>query len=167
MLSARRSSKDASATRAELAARHGETFDVAGRPEAAFPSPAQLLGVAVVDGVSADRLDRLHGVADAALAGRLDVERLTAFEPAEAMVELQAIPGIGPFYSELIVARATGLTDVLPMQEPRVRELAGQLYGLRAVPTEGEYRRLAEPWRPFRTWAAVLIRAVGPRLLPP
>ena len=81
------------------------------------------------------------------------------------MAGLQAIPGIGPFYSALIVIRGTGFTDVLPIGEPRLRALATRLYGLPAEPDDAGLRALAEPWRPFRTWAAVLIRAAAARVL--
>jgi DNA-3-methyladenine glycosylase II len=39
-----------------------------------------------------------------------------------------------------------------------------KLYGLPGPPGPDEVARLAEPWRPFRTWAAVLIRAASSRL---
>jgi DNA-3-methyladenine glycosylase II len=42
--------------------------------------------------------------------------------------------------------------------------LAGELYGLGHDATPEEFRQLAERWRPFRTWATVLLRAAGPRL---
>jgi DNA-3-methyladenine glycosylase II len=81
------------------------------------------------------------------------------------MTELQAIKGIGPFYSALIVIRGTGFTDVLPVNEPRLLTLTASLYNLPDPPSEPEFRALSEPWRPYRTWAAVLIRAATPRLL--
>jgi len=39
------------------------------------------------------------------------------------------------------------------------------LYGLEEPVEADRFARLAEPWRPLRTWAVVLIRAAGPRLL--
>ena len=80
------------------------------------------------------------------------------------MAELQQINGIGPFYSALIVIRGTGFTDVLPVQEPRILALTTQLYQLDAPPGPQEFARIAEPWRPFRTWAVVLIRAAAGRI---
>ncbi len=68
------------------------------------------------------------------------------------------LPGIGPFYSALIVVRACGLADVLP-DEPHVREAAERLYE-RSL-TDAEFTELAEGWRPFRTWVSVLLRAIG------
>jgi DNA-3-methyladenine glycosylase II len=81
------------------------------------------------------------------------------------MAGLQALNGIGPFYSALIVIRGTGFADVLPVGEPRVLDLTARLYELDAPPSEAEFRALAQPWKPLRTWAAVLIRAAADRVL--
>jgi DNA-3-methyladenine glycosylase II len=151
--------------RALLSEAHGRTFDLAGQRLAAFPTPSQLLRVGSFPGLPPEKIERLHGVARAALEGRLDVSALKDLGPDAAMAELQTIKGIGPFYSALIVIRGTGFTDVLPVSEPRALALVAQLYNLPEPPTEDQFRALAEPWRPFRTWATVLIRAAGPRLL--
>lgn len=165
VLSARRPARQMRQVRQRLSEAHGELFDLAGEPLAAFPSPRQLLSVASFPEIPEDKLRRLHGVAHAALDGRLDVGHLTALGPEQAMAEVRQITGIGPFYSELIVIRGTGFTDVLPSSEPRVLELAARLYGLDAPPGPAQFEAIAEPWRPFRTWAVVLIRAAAGRIL--
>jgi DNA-3-methyladenine glycosylase II len=164
VLSARRPARQMQQIRQRLSEAHGEVFELAGQRLAAFPSPRQLLSVPSFPGVPQDKIRRLHGVADAALAGTLDVGNLRALGPAQAMAELQQINGIGPFYSALIVIRGTGFTDVLPVQEPRALALTAQLYQLDAPPGPEEFARIAEPWRPFRTWAVVLIRAAAGRI---
>jgi DNA-3-methyladenine glycosylase II len=164
VLSARRPAPQMQQVRRQLSEAHGEVFELAGERLAAFPSPRQLLSVPSFPGIPPDKLRRLHGVADAALAGRLDVDHLMALGPEQATAELQQINGIGPFYSALVVIRGTGFTDVLPTGEPKVLALAAELYQLDAPPGPAEFARLAEPWRPFRTWAAVLIRAAARRV---
>jgi len=164
VLSARRPARQMQQIRRRLSEAHGEVFELAGERLAAFPSPRQLLSVPSFPGIPQDKIRRLHGVADAALAGRLDVGHLTALGPERAMAELQQINGIGPFYSALVVVRGTGFTDVLPVQEPRALELTAQLYQLDAPPGPDEFAKIAEPWRPFRTWAVVLIRAAAGRI---
>ena len=57
---------------------------------------------------------RLQAVAAAAQRGDLDVDRLVALGPEAAQQAVQELPGIGPFYSALIVVRACGFVDVLP-----------------------------------------------------
>jgi DNA-3-methyladenine glycosylase II len=165
VLSARRPARQMMQARDRLSRAHGQVFDLAGEQLAALPTPGQLLAIDSFPGIPADRMPRLHGVARAALDGRLDAARLLDQGPERAMAGLQALDGIGPFYSSLIVIRGTGFTDVLPVGEPRALDLAGRLYQLGAPPSEAEFRKLAEPWKPLRTWAVVLIRAAGPRLL--
>ena len=78
---------------------------------------------------------------------------------------MQRLRGIGPFYAGLIVLRATGFADApLPMPEPKVLGHAARLYGLPAPPTLEAFTALAEAWRPFRTWATVLVRLAGERM---
>jgi DNA-3-methyladenine glycosylase II len=165
VLSARRPARQMMAVRALLSEAHGRTFELAGQRLAAFPTPSQLLRVSAFPGLPPEKIERLHGVARAALEGRLDVSALKDLGPDAAQTELQTIKGIGPFYSALIVIRGTGFTDVLPHNEPRALDLVAHLYHLPQPPTEPEFRALAEPWRPFRTWATVLIRAAAPRIL--
>lgn len=164
VLSARRPASQMAEVRRRLSEDHGAVFQVAGQRLAALPTPEQLLGVTGFPGIPDLKLRRLHAVAEAALRGDLDCARIRAMEPEEAMLDLQRLEGIGPFYSALIVVRATGHADVLPENEPQALALAGELYGLGHDATPAELRELAERWRPFRTWATVLLRAAGPRL---
>jgi DNA-3-methyladenine glycosylase II len=161
VVSARRSGRSAATIRDRLARAHGRVFELAGRELAALPTPDQLLTVTEVDGLPADRLRRLHGVAELARGGGLDADRLQDMGPDEATTWLQQLEGIGPFYASLIVLRATGFCDVLVDSEPRLLALIQQLYGLEETPTPVQLAAIAEAWRPRRTWAAVLIRAAG------
>ena len=163
VISARRARAQGIALRRRLSEAHGAAFELAGRTEVALPTPAQLLAVDGFPGLPADRIPRLHAIARAALDGFLDIERLVALDPETAMSELQTLPGIGPFYSALIVVRACGHADVLSTQEAHSREAIRDLYGLDHVPSDAELAQRAEAWRPFRTWAAVTLRAVGSR----
>jgi DNA-3-methyladenine glycosylase II len=165
VLSARRPAAQMALVRDRLSRAHGRTFELAGAEQAALPTPEQLLAVEEFPSIPPDKLARMHGVARAAQDGWLDVDRLRTLGPEVATAEVQRIRGIGPFYASLIVIRAVGFTDVLPREEPKLRELVGRLYGLDAPAGPDELERIAQPWRPFRTWASVLVRAAGSRLL--
>jgi DNA-3-methyladenine glycosylase II len=167
IVSARRARPQGIRVRARLAEQDGNVFELAGEQVAAIPTPSALLGVEAVPGLPADRIPRLHAIAEAARQGLLATHRLTALAPEEALADLQRLPGIGPFYSRLVLFRACGLTDVLAAEEPRSREAIGTLYGFDHEPTDTELTELAERWRPFRTWATVMIRAIGGRLQTP
>jgi DNA-3-methyladenine glycosylase II len=103
-------------------------------------------------------------VARAALDGALDAAGLAAMDPAAAITRLRELPGIGPAYATLIMARATGVTDMLTFSEPRMAEYVSHFYGLGLAPaTLEQLAELSREWRPFRTWAAVLLRVAGDR----
>jgi DNA-3-methyladenine glycosylase II len=164
VVSARRPRSQGIALRQRLGELHGTTFELAGQPTAAVPTPSALRAVEAVPGLPADRIPRLNAIAEAAQQGRLSPERLRALPPAEAAAELQRLPGIGPFYSSLIVIRALGHADVLAAEESHARSAVEELYGIDHELTAGELEQLAEGWRPFRTWVMVSARALGGRL---
>lgn len=164
VLSARRPARQMAQVRERLSAAHGTGFELAGQRWHAFPIPRALLAVAEFPGIPELTLTRLHAVARAAVDGRLDVDRLVALGPDEAAAELRELPGIGPFYASLVVARGCGLADVLVVNEATALDAMARLYGLPGPPTPTQVAKLAERWRPFRTWAAVLLRAATSRL---
>ena len=165
ILSARRPANQMSEVRRRLSEAHGRTFELAGQPLAAFPTPEQLLGVREFPGLTSDKFSRMHGVARAALNGDLDVDRLRRLGPDACSADLQRLKGLGPFYASLVTIRAVGFTDVLPTQEPQLRSLVAQLYGWDSPRTDADFEALAESWRPWRTWVSVLIRAAGSRAI--
>ena len=155
VLNARMPAARARAMRDGLARQHGAVLEVAGEALPAFPLPEALLAVREPPrGVPEEKLRRLHAVAGAALAGRLDADALLALPRDKALARLQEIRGVGPFSARLVLIRGTGATDVPATEEPRVRARIAELYGAAADP-----EAVAEGWRPFRTWASVLLRS--------
>jgi DNA-3-methyladenine glycosylase II len=163
VIAARRQRRQAMVIRRQLSEAHGAIFTLGGTQLAAFPVPAALQAVAEVRGLDATRVGRLRAVAEAALAGDLDVDRLRALDPNDARQAVQRLPGIGPFYANLIVIRALGHADLLPLDEPRLATAVGSLYDLRGAATTADLERIGEAWRPYRTWASVLIRVAADR----
>jgi DNA-3-methyladenine glycosylase II len=67
-------------------------------------------------------------------------------------------------YATLILLRATGATDVLTLTEPHLPGYVAHFYDLgHPAATAQELQAIADRWRPFRTWAAVLVRVAGER----
>lgn len=135
----------------------GDRPTVDGRPYASFPRPERLLGLREIPGVSAQKTSWLHGLARAALDGRLDTERLRAMPREAALEALRELPGIGPWTSEAIRLRGCGVADELPVNEEMSLSAAAALYGRERV-DRAELETLAEAWRPYRMWAVVLLR---------
>lgn len=165
IISARRHRGQAAVIRDRLSAELGRTFTLAGEQTPAFPLPHRLLKADSLRGVARNRVEWLHAVARAALDGALEPATLAAMEPERALEHLRKLPGIGPTYATLILVRSAGVTDTLTFAEPRLPAYVAHFYGTGAVPaSRAELERVAGGWRPFRTWAAVLLRVAGDQL---
>jgi DNA-3-methyladenine glycosylase II len=164
VLSARRPAGQMADVRRRLSEAHGRSFEVAGQTLASLPTPEQLLAVAEWPGLPEVKIRRLHGVAVAAIEGRLDAGRLRAMETDEARTALCRLAGIGPFWADLILIRASGHADLLPSGEPRLNGLLAELYHLPGPPDPDDLIAMGEAWRPLRTWVAVLVRAAARRV---
>jgi DNA-3-methyladenine glycosylase II len=121
-----------------------------------FPAPAQLLRVKAVAGLNDEKLARLHGVAEAAIEGKLDADRLRAMPEARALLELEELRGVGPWTAAHILYRGAAVTDAAPTSEPRVLHGFADAYGKKQATVE-EFVRKAEQWRPFRMWVCILL----------
>jgi DNA-3-methyladenine glycosylase II len=165
IISARRYRGQAAIIRDRISAELGQTFTIAGAQVHAFPLPHRLLEADEIPSVAPVRVRWLQAVARAALDGALAPAALSAMEPAQALEHLQRLSGIGPGYATLILLRATGVADVMTFTEPRLPGYVAHFYGTGPGPAApAELDRISQAWRPYRTWASVLIRVAGDRL---
>ena len=147
---------------AELVRAHGERVALEGEPIGVFPRPDRPLDVRAIDGLPTVKVDRLHGIANAALEGKRDAERLRALGNERALQALRFLPGIGPFWASGIYLRACGIVDVFP-EEPIAIAALGHLHGLGDRPTAAKLQELTNMYRPFRMWIAFLLRVAASR----
>jgi DNA-3-methyladenine glycosylase II len=127
-----------------------------------FPTPRELLDLRSLRGLATVKIDRLHGVARAALEGQLDAERLRALGDDEAPAHLRRISGIGPFWSSGIYLRACGVPDVFP-DEPLAIAALARVFRLGPSPSAEAIRQVTDRFRPFRMWACFLLRVADAR----
>ncbi|AEM80939.1 DNA-3-methyladenine glycosylase family protein [Streptomyces violaceusniger] len=156
----------AAAIKARLAERYGRRVQVAGRTLHAFPTPPALRAINRIPGLTEVKIERLHALAEAADAGELDAARLRAMPADDALTALRTLPGIGPFSAELILIRGAGHPDVFPRHERRLHAAIATAYGLDET-ASGDIGRLAgiaDGWRPYRSWIALLLRARAERI---
>ncbi|HEY2602665.1 MAG TPA: hypothetical protein VGI67_13995 [Thermoleophilaceae bacterium] len=163
VLSHRRQRRQATALRTRLGEALGATFQIAGESVPAFPLPERLLDLDEFPSMEPQRVERLRDVAQAALTGVLDPARLYEMGWEQALDEVQRLPGIGPMFGALIVHRAVGFADSLATGEAPGQRYLAELYGLDGPPSKETLEALTEKWRPFRTWAMVLVRVAGDR----
>lgn len=156
------------AVRLRMAEQLGEAIETPHGVQRAFPPPQRLLEMDVFPGVFAAKWPRLHAVAQAALDGKLDRAHLRALPYEQALAEVRSIPGFGPFFSQGVVIRGAGLVDALS-DDLVTRQAVQYAYGLDHEPDTAELTRIAEGWRPYRSWVMVLLHVAfrreggGPR----
>jgi len=123
------------------------------RPELshAFPSPER---VAAADlsalGMPAARRTALEALAEATIADPDLFHPLGTID--EAIARLRAIRGIGEWTAQYIALRALRETDAFPASD--VGLLRGAARGASTRPTPADLLQRAEPWRPWRAYAA-------------
>ncbi|MDA0636685.1 hypothetical protein OUY22_25010 [Nonomuraea sp. MCN248] len=148
----------ASRLKQRIAERYGAAIDVDGREHAVFPPPMTLVEAGGL-GLPAQKEEWIRGLARAALDGVLTAEHLRSLPPEEALAELRSLPGVGPFSAGLILIRGAGAPDAFPGDEPRLFAILREMYGLPEDAPAAAYRKLADHWRPYRSWASFLFRA--------
>jgi DNA-3-methyladenine glycosylase II len=161
VLSQRINTTQAASIKKRLIAAHGTTFEIGGVEVGCIPTPKKMLAIKTFPSIPAVKLERLHGVAKAALDGLLDADHLLSLGD-KAPDAVRVIPGIGPFWSQAIYMRTCGVTDVWPV-EPLSNAALGVLHGLADEPSATDVERMTELYRPWRTWVAVLPRIAAGR----
>jgi 3-methyladenine DNA glycosylase/8-oxoguanine DNA glycosylase len=146
------------ALKARLSEELGERVAICGEERIAFPAPGVVAELEGVAGMPERKLATLRALAQAAVEGALDGERLRALGGDAAVEELQRLPGIGPFTAQGIVVRGAGEPDYLATAEPRMARAAALAYGVEAPLSTDELTRRGEAWRPYRSWVGVLLR---------
>ena len=105
-------------------------------------------------GVPARRAEALAAVAEAMAEGALQLE--PGADLPSTLESLIRIPGVGARSAMTIVTRALHWPDAFSATDPALQRAAG-VRGTRAL------RRMAERWRPWRSYAAEHLRAAGRR----
>jgi DNA-3-methyladenine glycosylase II len=150
--------RQAAAVKARMAERLGEPVGFGDRVLHAFPAPQRLADLDRFPGLTGRKPEWLCAVARAALDGRLDATRLRALPHDEAIAALKQVPGLGDFSAELVLLRGAGTPDRIPLHESRLARAVEHAYGLPKPPSAEQLRRISEPWAPYRTWVALLLR---------
>jgi AraC family transcriptional regulator, regulatory protein of adaptative response / DNA-3-methyladenine glycosylase II len=132
---------------ARLAARYGEPVsDPEGALTHIFPDVGALSEIELA--MPAGRRATVHALLDALRSGELDLSPGGDRERARAALE--ALPGIGPWTSEVVAMRAFGDPDAFPVTDLGVRRGA-QALGLPGA--RSALTAYAERWRPWRAYA--------------
>ena len=116
-----------------------------------FPEPAPVAQADLASlGMPDARRRALKVLAKAALADPLLFKPLATIEAT--VVRLCALPGIGPWTAHYIALRGLRLGDAFPASDVGLLRGAAGPDGIRPSPADLE--KLAETWRPWRSYAA-------------
>jgi AraC family transcriptional regulator of adaptative response / DNA-3-methyladenine glycosylase II len=144
----------ASTLSGRIASRFGTELDLdlPGGLTHAFPT-ADVLAEADLAriGIPAARARTIRALSRVLATGELDLGRPVLLE--DACAELEAIPGVGPWTSHLIAARAMGHADAFAASDLGLRKAAAVLLGEPEPLSPKVLESLAEAWRPHRTTA--------------
>jgi 3-methyladenine DNA glycosylase/8-oxoguanine DNA glycosylase len=103
-------------------------------------------------GLSRQKVAYLRDLAEKVRDG-LKLRALGRLENEAVIEALTEVKGIGRWTVEMFLIFRLGRLDVLPVHDYGIRKAMQRAYRLRKLPTPDRMRRLAEPWRPYRTVA--------------
>jgi AraC family transcriptional regulator of adaptative response / DNA-3-methyladenine glycosylase II len=110
-----------------------------------FPTPNQLAGAPLEEaGLTSARATTLRALATAVTS------RAVAFDGASTLDALRAIPGIGEWTAQYVAMRALNEPDAFLAGDLILRRMAGDC-------TPRELERRSEAWRPWRSYAVMLL----------
>jgi AraC family transcriptional regulator, regulatory protein of adaptative response / DNA-3-methyladenine glycosylase II len=138
---------------------HGSSENLQGIPlNYVFPSPSQLASADLSEiGMPDNRRNTLKSLAAAVVA---DPAFFEATESLDIIVrKLRSVPGIGEWTAQYIALRAFRATDAFPATDVVILRGAKELGGIAISPDE--LVQGAEPWRPWRAYAAQHLWVVG------
>ena len=108
-------------------------------------------------GLSRPKIGHARALAAAFASGGLSVERLAGLGDDDAIAELVAMPGLGPWTAAVYLLFAHQRCDVFPAGDVALQGAAQALLGLPSRPHPEALRIVAEAWRPSRALAARLL----------
>jgi DNA-3-methyladenine glycosylase II len=123
-------------------------------PEAVLrPSDEELRA----DGFSRQKTRYVRALANAVLAGEIEIDSLGLLDDDEVRRQLLALVGIGPWTADVYLLSCLKRPDVWPTHDRALQVATAEVLELDAVPSPAELESIGERWRPHRSTAARLL----------
>lgn len=107
-------------------------------------------------GFSLGKFRTVRVIAEAVASGALDFDRLETLPAGEAVAELTALKGVGPWTAEIYLMFCSGHPDVFPSGDLALQKAVQWAFGLDVQPTSKQLIDIASDWAPHRHTAALL-----------
>ena len=96
-------------------------------------------------------------LAAAFLDGRLSMPRLRRQSDEEVIAAITSVKGLGVWSAEVFLLFSLRRPDVLPAHDLGLIIAAQRMKRLKDRPSPKQLREIAEPWRPYRSYAARML----------
>ena len=107
-------------------------------------------------GLSGGKYATLRAIAEAVAGASLDLDALHGLSADEAVAQLCALKGVGPWTAEIYLLFCAGHADVFPAGDLALQKAVAHGLGLDTRPTSKALKQLASAWAPHRGAAALL-----------
>ncbi len=146
------STKAAAAIYGRLTERFGDRTPT---PEEVLADDPEALRAAA--GLSRAKVSFLRSLAEHALDGSLELDKLGRLPDEQVIAELIAVKGLGVWTAHMFLMFHLQRPDVLPVGDLGIRRAMMLTYELDSLPAPAEMETIAEPWRPHRTLASRIL----------
>lgn len=110
-------------------------------------------------GLSRAKEETLRAIAAAEIEGRIDLAGLCRLPAREAVGQLTAIRGVGPWTAEVYLLFCAGHPDIFPSGDVALQSAVAHAFALDQRPQARLLSQIAAGWRPWRGVAAHLFWA--------
>lgn len=119
------------------------------------PEDARSLGVEKMRGcgISYQKISYIKDLAEKTLESAILFEQFEIMTDEEIIQELVKVRGIGRWTAEMFLMFTMGRPDVFSYGDLGIRKAIQRLYGFKKEPTQKQAEKIAEKWKPYRTYA--------------
>jgi DNA-3-methyladenine glycosylase II len=86
--------------------------------------------------------------------GEINLFPASRMEDEDLSEKLIRLPGIGPWTVDIYFLLVLQRPDIWPVEDRALAVSVSQIFELKELITRKEFVLMAEPWRPYRSWAA-------------
>lgn len=108
-------------------------------------------------GMSWSKARFIRDLAQKVLAKLVKLDQLAQLPDADVIGELTKVKGIGPWTAEMFLMFTLGREDVFSYGDLGLRNAIKKHYGFKKDPTVKQMEKIANKWKPYRTWAARIL----------
>lgn len=108
-------------------------------------------------GISWSKVSYIKAIAAAAKEQTVDFDTLPQQSDEDVIRQLTKIRGVGVWTAEMFLMFTLGRPDVFSFGDLGLKRAIQELYGLNKEPSRRTMQRLSDRWKPYRTYAALVL----------